>query len=230
MSHTTRILVTGGNGILATALRGYFPLAVYHGSDTCNVTDPQQTRSAFREVKPELVIHCAALTAHDAEPSDYSAVNLQGTVNAAVQARKFGARFVFLSTDYLSARRESDPVSPVNAYAASKYAGESVALGLEGGLVIRGSWYSRLDYSHAATDAYTSKIPVEKAAYYVATLAVSGTTGIVNIGGRRRSIYEIALEWNPSVIPISRTQVRCGYEIPADCSLDTTRLTGLMAA
>ena len=228
MSRTTRILVTGGDGILAQALRPFFPLATYVGRQEMDVTNPGQVRAVFNDVKPELVIHCAAQTAHNAEPMAYVMANVLGTIQVAVASRKLGARLVYPSTDYLGARVESDPVQPVNAYAASKYAGELVVGSTTPGLVVRGSWYSHPTYSHAATDAFCTRLPVDKAAYFVASLAVSAATGVVNIGGARRSVYEIALEYNPRVMPFSRHQIQCGYEIPADCSLDTARLNRIL--
>ena len=230
VSHVTRILITGGSGILAQALKAYFPYADYCGRETCDVSNAGHVRNAFNQLKPELVIHCAAQTSHNADPFSYVATNIQGTANVVAQAKRVGARLCYLSTDYLHASRESDPVQPVNHYAASKYAGECAAISWANTLVIRGSWYSRLDLSHAATDAYTSKLPVDKAAYYVAVLATSGKTGVVNIGGQRRTIYSIALEFNEKVIPVSRSQIHCGYPIPEDCSLDTTKLNRWLAA
>ena len=230
LSYTTRILVTGGEGILAQALQLYFPYADYCGRETCDVTRAEHVRMAFQNLKPELVIHCAAQTSHNAEPFSYVQANIQGTVNVAAQAKKIGARVIYPSTDYLGARKETEPVSPVNSYAASKYAGECVVRTLGNALVVRGSWYSRLELSHAAVDAFTTKLPVDRAAYYIATLSTSHHTGTVNIAGPRRSIYDISLTFNERVIPVSRHQVHCGYEIPADCSLDTTRLQQWLAA
>lgn len=224
-SGITRILITGGEGRLAQALKAYFPLGSYCGRETCDVANAGSVRNAFQQVKPELVIHCAAVTKHDAEPMAYAITNVQGTLNVVANARRQQARVVYLSTDYLGTRTEAGGVHPVNQYAASKYGGELVAGVLPNHLVVRGSWYSKLELSHAATDAFTSKLPIEKAAYLVATLATSDLTGVVNIGGARRSLFEIALEFNQRVIPVGRRQIHCGYEIPEDCSLDTTRLT-----
>lgn len=215
---------------MAHALFPYFPNAHYATREDCDVTNPGQVRMTFQQTQPEVVIHCAAVTSHHADPMAYVMGNVQGTVNVLAQARKCGARLVYLGTDYLSARREEDPVSPIGFYAASKYAGELCIRPFANTLVIRGSWYSRLEYEYAATDAFTSKLAVDKAAFYVATLATSKHTGVVNIGGARRSIYEIALETDEGVIPCGRKQIACGYEIPGDCSLDTTRLNQWMRA
>jgi hypothetical protein len=230
VSRLTRVMVTGGNGILAQALRAYFPYAEYLSRASCDVTNPGSVRNAFQQYKPELVIHCAAETSHNAEPFAYVQGNIQGTINVATQAKKLGARVIYPSTDYLGARAERDHIAPVNDYAASKYAGECVVRTLGNALVVRGSWYSRLELSHAATDAFTSKLPVGRAGFYVALLSTSQHSGTVNIGGPRRSIYEIALEFNERVIPVSRHQIHCGYPLPEDCSLDTAKLTRWLAA
>lgn len=230
MSHVTRVLVTGGSGIMATALAPYFPLAEYRSHGECDVTNPVRVRQVFQEVRPELVIHCAALTAHNAEPHAYVVANIEGTCHVVAQARRCNARLVYLSTDYLAAPREDDAVRPVNPYAASKYAGEIAVRSVPNGLVIRGSWYDRLELDRAATDAFTTKLPVAKAAYYVAILATSAHTGTVNIAGPRRSFYDIALEFNEQVLPVSRHSIRLPYELPADTSLDTTRLAQWLAA
>jgi dTDP-4-dehydrorhamnose reductase len=215
---------------MAQALRAYFPLAEYHGRQTCDVQNRAQVEHVFQKMQPEMVIHCAALTAHNAEPIRYVKANVVGTVHVVEAALKHGTRLVYLSTDYLGSRQECDPVDPVNSYAASKYGGEIACGAHPGALVIRGSWYSRLDYDHAATDAFTSRLPVAQAAYFVACLATSNHTGTVNIGGQRRSHFEIALELNEQVTPCSRHDLDVGYEIPADSSLDTTKLNRLMAA
>lgn len=230
MSHVTRILVTGGDGRLAHALRPYFPLADYHGRETCDVSNSGEVRNVFQDVRPELVIHCAAVTAHNAEPMAYVMGNVLGSIHVVAAARKHAARFIYLSTNHLGARCETDGVTPASPYAASKYAGELVARSLPTCLAIRGSWYSRLNYTHAATDAFSSAIPVDRAAYYVATLATSHFTGVVNIGGARRSIYEMALQFNENVTPISRRQLQLPYDLPEDCSLDTSKLQRWMSS
>jgi dTDP-4-dehydrorhamnose reductase len=213
---------------MAQALRPYFGLADYYSKSECDVSNAGQVRAAFNHTKPELVIHLGAVTAHDADPASYTVVNIQGTINVALAAKRQGARLVYASTDYLGATRESDAVRPVNSYAKSKYAGEC-ALGGDH-LAVRGSWYSSLDWTYAATDAFTSKMDVDRAAFYVAALAVSSANGVVNIGGQRRSLYEIVLQFNEQVVPIKREQLGLPYSIPADCSLNTDKLNRLMAA
>ena len=236
-SNSTRILVTGGNGMLATALRAYFPMADYASHKSLDVSQWQSCRAWMNRNSYDLVIHAGAATAHDASGQVLLNTNVVGTANMVQLSARQGARFVYLSTDYVypgtgqkTGYRESDGVWPNGVYAWSKLAGEAATQTYHKSLIVRGSWYDQLSFSRAATDAYTSKIPVTKAAGLVATLSVSTHTGVVNIGGARRSLYEImATEFDPKVRPCLRADITVGYPIPADVSLDLTRLKALLS-
>ena len=225
----TRIAVTGGDGILASALRPYFPYADYLSRASCDVADGGSAKRWFSAHSYDVVIHAAAATRHDTDPAQLAQVNVVGTANVLHWARKQGARFVYLSTDYLYAdtgkphHKETDPLLPHNAYAWSKLGGECVARLYGNSLVIRGSWYSRLAYAKAPADAFSSRQNVDKAAPDIAALAVSAHTGVVNVGGPRRSQYEIMVtEFNPSVFQVPRRQVQ-PVPPPQDVSLDCSK-------
>ncbi len=226
-----RVCVTGGAGRLAQALTAYFPYADTPGKDFLDVADAGSCKRWFSTRTYDLIIHAAAKTAHDASPAAYAAVNVGGTTNVTHWARKQQARLVYTSTDYVypadrpGPHRETDPLQPVNDYARSKLGGEAVVGLYDKSLIVRGSWYGFLDHPSATTDGFTSKVPVGRAADWIASLAVSDVTGVVNIGGQRRSLYEIVVtEHNAECKPNSRSQVRLPYALPADCSLDTTKM------
>jgi len=54
------ILVTGGSGMVGTALQQVLPGAVYVSSRDCDLTDPKETLRLFKYQEPEKVIHLAA--------------------------------------------------------------------------------------------------------------------------------------------------------------------------
>ena len=229
-SALTRITITGGNGRLAQALKPYFPFADYTTRKDLDVADPKSCRAYFSTHSVDVILHLAAETKPDAGYDTYLSNNVMGTTHIARWARQLNVRLIYTSTDYVGAHKESDPVLPIGPYAASKYAGEVSASMVTDHLVIRGSWYDRLDWSSAAVDAFSSRIPVTQAAGYVAALTCSGATGIVNIGGPRRSLYEIVCtEFNPRVTPCSRSDFQLPYPLPADTSLDCTRLHRLLS-
>ena len=233
MSSSTRILVTGGNGILATALRAYFPQADYASHKSLDVSQWQSCRAWMNRNSYDLVIHAGAATAHDSPAQVLLNTNVIGTANMVQLAARQGARFVYLSTDYCypgtGNHRETDPVFPTGSYAWSKLAGEAACQTYHKTLIVRGSWYAAVAYSRAATDAFTSKIPIEKAAGYVAALSTSTHTGVVNVGGPRRSYYELAVtEGDPKTRPCLRKDLTVGYTLPADVSLDLTHMKAIL--
>lgn len=234
-SRETRILVTGGEGILATALRPYFPSATYAPKAQLDVGDAGSVKRFFSGQSFDLVIHAGAVTSNRADPAAYVQTNVVGTALVLQQARKVGARFVYCSTDYVYAdtgapHPETDPLQPVNLYAWSKLGGECVARSYVSSLIVRGSWHGELKLLAASTDGYTGKLPVARAAYFVAALSTSTATGVVNVGGARRSLYEIAVQFNPHCRPIRRAEAQVGYTLPEDTSLDCTRLHTLVGA
>ena len=229
MSAHTRIAVTGGFGILATALRPYFPYADFLSRQSCDVADGGSVKRWFSGHSYDLIIHAAAETNAAADPAALTQVNVVGTANVTHWARKQQARLVYASTDYVypgtGGHRETDPVFPANGYAWSKLGGECAAQTYEKALIVRGSWYADLTLYKASTDGFTGKLPVEKAAGYLAALSTSTHTGIVNVGGNRRSLYEIVVsEFHPRCQPILRGQAGTAYPIPEDVSLDCSRL------
>jgi GDP-L-fucose synthase len=54
------ILVTGGRGMVGTALQRVLPDARYVGSAECDLTDFNETVKLFSEIRPKYVIHLAA--------------------------------------------------------------------------------------------------------------------------------------------------------------------------
>jgi len=131
-----KILVTGAKGMLGTDLCEI--LAGEHevvGVDLedFDITDEAATREAVVGSHPELVVHTAAWTDVDGcerEPARAFAQNGRGTSHVAAAAAEVGATLVYLSTDFVfdgskgEAYTEFDPPNPLNAYGASKLAGE----------------------------------------------------------------------------------------------------------
>lgn len=60
MSDAPRVLVTGGSGLVGTALRSLHPHWIYPSSSNCNLLDEQSVSGTFSAVRPTHVIHLAA--------------------------------------------------------------------------------------------------------------------------------------------------------------------------
>jgi len=137
---TLRILVTGASGILGRQLQRLRPaeldLVALSHSDL-DVTSRADTLRIVEGVRPDVVIHGAALTDVDgceARPEEAFRVNWVGTANVAEACERTGAVPVYLSTDYVFDGEtdkdylEHDPVRPLSVYGRSKWCGEQAIL------------------------------------------------------------------------------------------------------
>ena len=149
----TRILITGVSGQIGSeAARRVAGFATVIAADRgrLDLSQPSALAATLDALAPDVIVNSAAYTAVDRAEDER---DLAFTVNAespGIIARWAAARDVplmHLSTDYVfdgsgaQPWREDDPVAPLNAYGASKGAGEE-AIRAAGGphLIMRTSW------------------------------------------------------------------------------------------
>ena len=142
----TKLLVTGSGGLLGSKLseiahiKDYDVYSTFNTSSLAsvgkplklNITDRGEVEKIFTSVKPDVVVHAAALTDVDkceVERDLALKVNCEGTANVSKAARKFGSFIIYVSTDYVfSGNRgsyiEEDVPDPVNFYGYTKLKGE----------------------------------------------------------------------------------------------------------
>lgn len=148
-----KILVSGANGQLGKDVVKI--LGTNHevhglGREQLDITNEHQCLEILESHKPDVVIHSAAYTAVDlAEKEEDLAykINAFGTRNLAIAAEKFGAKFCYISTDYVfdgtgtKPYREYDNTNPQSIYGKSKRAGEHLVQTLSSKyFIVRTSW------------------------------------------------------------------------------------------
>ena len=135
---TMKILITGANGMLAQSVRARFAAQnelVLAGSRELDITNAELVMQKVSEIKPDLLINCAAYTAVDRAESEEDLaykVNADGPENLAKACAKTGTLLVHISTDYVfgggkplsEEYQEDDPKEPQSAYGRTKLAGE----------------------------------------------------------------------------------------------------------
>lgn len=154
-----KVLVTGVSGQLGFdvvregSLRGHKMI----GSDVIgevdqklDITNAEEVFEIIKTLQPDVVVHCAAYTSVDKaeEMKDVCwKVNVDGTANLAKAAKEVGAKFVYISTDYVydgegeQAFIETDAPNPPGYYGLTKYEGEkAVQKALDDFFIIRISW------------------------------------------------------------------------------------------
>ncbi|MBM3779699.1 MAG: NAD(P)-dependent oxidoreductase [Acidimicrobiia bacterium] len=142
------VLVTGGAGRLGACIAGSFPdrPVVTTTRATLDITDHRAVRRLVADVRPAVIVNCAAYNDVDAaedSPRDALAVNAFAVRTLARAADDCGATFVHYSTDFVfdgettSAYDETARPSPRGTYGASKLLGEWFALDAARGFVCR---------------------------------------------------------------------------------------------
>ena len=145
------ILVTGGNGQLATSLVAAGGARIHRvGRPECDFAAPDTIRRVFAAASPAFVVNAAAHTAVDAAENDVAAseaANRDGPRLLAELCAEAGIPLIHVSTDYVydgskgAAYVETDPTSPMGVYGRTKLAGEAAALAANPRtVVLRTSW------------------------------------------------------------------------------------------
>ncbi len=118
-----------------------------------DITDGDAVASVLAEVKPDVVVHCAAWTAVDAAEDEENkekvfAINAKGTENIAKACKELDCKMIYISTDYVfdgQGERPWEPddknYAPLNVYGESKLQGElAVSSILEKYFIVRIAW------------------------------------------------------------------------------------------
>ncbi len=115
-----------------------------------DVTDAEDVRRAFDELRPELVVHAAAWTdtaGCESDPERALLVNGEGSRQVAEACARTGAAVLYVSTNEVfdgetaEPYREEDEPNPINAYGRSKLEGERcVQSTMERCYIVRTAW------------------------------------------------------------------------------------------
>lgn len=212
-----RVLITGATGFLGTAMQervppGIEPVAMgfSRGERSLDVTDQAAVGRALDRFRPDAVVHLAAVSVTadaDADPTRADSVNVAGSLIVARATARRDIRLVALSSDVVFDGRhapyaEEAPTNPVNAYGASKRAGEAAILAehpaplvLRTGVLVGRDRANRRAFSsfiltRAATAAEVHLYENERRNFYPVTSAAAAVwecagatmTGVLHIG------------------------------------------------
>jgi dTDP-4-dehydrorhamnose reductase len=142
-----KFLVTGSAGLIGSQVvqdliqKSHTVYSCYHvqkplqGIPTVlDLTDETQIIQTLEEIKPDKIIHLAAMTGVDlceTKQEIATLINTKATETLAKQAAKINAFFVYVSTDYVfdginEMKKENESTNPLGFYGKSKLEGELV--------------------------------------------------------------------------------------------------------
>ena len=118
-----------------------------------DITDEEAVFATIKDVRPDVIVHCAAWTAVDAAEDEENQdkvfrINAKGTEYIAKAAKEIDAGMVYISTDYVfdgQGERPWEPddkcYAPLNVYGRTKLEGElAVSSILEKYFIVRIAW------------------------------------------------------------------------------------------
>lgn len=203
-----------------------------------DLTDNKAVSRYIKTNKPELLIHCAALTGiRECEENKEKAwrVNVEGTENL-VKACEDAAKdcyFIYVSTacvfygdkgNYV----ETDIPYPKNFYSLTKLLGEFIVKHstLRKWLIIRTNFVARekWPYPKAFADRYGTYLFADDLAKAIKEVADNNTTGILHVCGEEKiSMFELAKITTPEVKPMTISEY-VGPPLTIDMSLNSKRI------
>ena len=146
-----RILLIGGNGQLGRSIVNTFKSdnieLIAPNSETLNLLDNHSIDKTLTDIKPDIVVNCAAYTNVDkAEIDSNNAIqlNTEAPKNLAIKTEKIQSFLIQISTDYVFGKSSSGPFSnfdktgPINVYGKTKRDAEiAIKMNTRNFLIIR---------------------------------------------------------------------------------------------
>ena len=230
------ILITGSSSRFCRFLKKELKIhkTFFTKKNQFNILKFNQMIKFVKNKKISHLIHIAGLSRpmsiHNKDISKSIDLNIIGTANIVKLCQKFNIKLIYFSTNYVypgtkGKYKESDPIFPINNYAWSKLGGESSVIMYKNSLILR---IAMTDYpfihSKAIKGAYSSFIynkTVSKILPYLIN-----ERGVLNIGGKRRDIFNFAKNFaNSKIQPINLSKVK---NFPKDSSLNINKLIKIL--
>ena len=212
-----KILLTGASGKLGTAIKnsGLFQDLIIPERNELDVTKPDTIKNFFGTHDFDTIIHCAAVARMkecEEVPDKAIETNIIGTSNLVNQTIKKEKeieekiRFIHISTDAVYPGTEGNyseksETIPYNNYGWTKLGAECAVKLLEDYCIIRTSFFDpdNMKFETSATDAFSSKMPINELVKCLQVLLGSEFKGTINLGREKRSDYEHYNEFNSSL-------------------------------
>ena len=207
-----KILVTGGDGRFAKVLKRknkYLNL-IFKSKRQLDILNINSIEKIIKKEKPKIIFHTAGLSRpmniHNKNISRSIDLNIIGTCNIVKTCKKFKIKLVYFSSGYVyegtkGNYKENHPVKPFNNYGLSKLGGECAVQMYKNSLILRITMTEKpFAYKHGYTNLLSNYMFHEDLVKILPKII--DKFGIINIGGKSRSVYSFAKVHNSKIIKL----------------------------
>lgn len=231
------IVITGGNGRFGSVLKRinnkknlFFPT-----KKELNILKLNSIKSYLKIKKPRVLIHLAGLSRpmdiHDKNINKSIDLNIIGTANIVKICSFLDIKLIYFSTHYVypcnkGNYSEDSPLLPINNYAWSKLGGESAVQMYKNSLILRVCMTENpFVHKSAFANVKSNFIFHEDVAKILFKLIKK--RGIINIGGKKQTIYNFAKKNNPEVKKVYLKK-KSRIQFPKNPSINISKLKKLI--
>ena len=237
MSNYKKILITGGNGRFGKVFKKIYKSKkyLYPSKKKFNIEKYENVNNYLKKVKPDLVIHCAALSRpmdiHEKMIKKSIKTNILGTSNVVMACSNFNIKLIYFSTNYIypgikGNYSEVDNLHPINNYAWSKLGGECAVQLYKNSLILRICMTEKpFVHKYAFKNFKTNFIFHEDVAKFLPKLFKY--KGIINVGGKTKSVFNFAKQFNPKIKGKNKKKIK-GQINRLNCSMNVKKLKKIL--
>ena len=230
------ILVTGKSSRFCKFLKKDLKKfnAIFTTKKNFNLLNFKQMEKFVKNKKIKYLIHVAGLSRpmdiHKSKINLSIDLNIIGTANIVKLCNNLKIKLIYFSTNYVypgskGNYKEKDSLLPINNYAWSKLGGESSVHLYKNSLILR---LCMTDYPFV----HKKSIRGAKSSFMFNKFAsklipfILNEKGILNIGGKRREIYDFAKKFTSS--NIKSINIKKIKNFPKDSSIDISKLKKIL--
>ena len=200
----------------------------YPNKTELDILDYKKIISYLKKFRPKILIHLAGLSRpmniHQTDINKSIDLNIIGTSNITKACSDLKIKLIYFSTNYVypglkGNYTEVDPVKPFNNYAWSKLGGEAAVHLYKNSLILRVSMTEEPFIHKKAFKNVISNFLYHSEVVKI-LFKLLRKKGIINVGGKKRSIYDFAKEQNIRVKKINMKK----NTLPKNSSMNLDKL------
>jgi dTDP-4-dehydrorhamnose reductase len=203
------IVITGGNGRFGSVLKKINNKnnLLFPSKKKLNILKFNSLKNYLEIKRPKILIHLAGLSRpmdiHDKNINSSIDLNIIGTANIVKICSLLGIKLVYFSTHYVypcnkGNYSENSPLLPINNYAWSKLGGEAAVQMFKNSLILR-LCMTETPFVHKCAFANVKSNFIYHEDVAKILFKLINKKGIINVGGKKQTIYNFAKKNNPGV-------------------------------